>query len=450
MFKRLTVVGLIALLLLTATVQLNPTAKTYLSSAPAMMTGMGAKLACSARYVSGFTVDRARADLLSYSPLLALLSLNYDDQRQQASASLLGLKTTKAQYRKGIGCSLNIGDTAHLDNLTVPSVQDLPSAWPRGNSTPDIDTDLQQLLDQILIRDNQQGLNTRALALIHKERLVAESYGQDITNKTQLLGWSMAKSIAAITIATLEADQKILTDETNLFAAWQGDKREQITLRSLMTMTSGLNFKEDYQPGADATNMLFAAHSASDYALQSAAEFTPGTHWSYSSGTSNLLSRLIHDRLGEDTQTTINYLHMRLLQPLAMADTTMELDSSGVHVGSSYVYASARDWARMGQLMLAGGSLNDQRIIAKDWVKRAVEPNRSKNDQRYGYQFWLNQGGQQLRWPDLPEDSYAALGNRKQVVMIIPSKQAVIVRLGWTEGSYPTNDNIAEILNAIP
>jgi CubicO group peptidase (beta-lactamase class C family) len=136
-----------------------------------------------------------------------------------------------------------------------------------------------------------------------------------------------------------------------------------------------------------------------------------------------------------------------IYRPMGISQALFETDAAGTPVGSSYFYASARDWARAGLLMLDGGVINGHRILDEDYVQQATTPNTSENEKRYGFQFWLNQGGAEPRWPDLPDDTYAAQGNREQRVMIIPSKQTVIVRLGWTKGSYPTNRNFAEILD---
>jgi CubicO group peptidase (beta-lactamase class C family) len=120
-----------------------------------------------------------------------------------------------------------------------------------------------------------------------------------------------------------------------------------------------------------------------------------------------------------------------------------------VLVGSSFMYASARDWARLGQLMLNEGMLNGHRILSADWVHRSRRPNPSRNEPRYGYQFWLNGGGNNRRWPDLPDDAFAMMGNRSQVVMMIPSRQTVIVRLGWSADGYPTSQRFASLLAAL-
>ena len=103
----------------------------------------------------------------------------------------------------------------------------------------------------------------------------------------------------------------------------------------------------------------------------------------------------------------------------------------------------------MGQLMLNGGVINGHRLVTEDWVARATSPNQSENDKAYGYQWWLNRGNESLRFPELPEDVYYANGNRQQLVMVFPSQQAVIVRLGWTSGRYPVAENFARVLEAL-
>src|SRR5690606_8864046 len=131
---------------------------------------------------------------------------------------------------------------------------------------------------------------------------------------------------------------------------------------------------------------------------------------------------------------------------LGFQNAVFETDAAGVFVGSSYFYAAARDWARLGQLMLNGGVLNGHRVVSREWVSQSVTPNASENTRAYGYQWWLNAGDAALRWPDLPADAFAAQGNRQQVLMVIPSEDLVIARLGWTSGSYPVNAHMAAII----
>jgi CubicO group peptidase (beta-lactamase class C family) len=417
-----------------------------LGNAVRVATGMGAKLACSGRFVSGFDETRILDDLASYSPANRLLDLQYTMEPKRVTASLLGLGETSATFRPGLGCTLDIGDTSALDKVRMRALAQVSAEWPAGEQVNSIDNELQQKLHGILQRDNAAGLQTRALLLVQDGKLLAESYAAGISAETPLLGWSMGKSLTAMLLGRMETLGLGSTDTAMLFPQWRGDARGKITLENMLQMSSGLDFDETYAPGSDSTRMLFSAHSASHVAMHSQAKFQPATHFSYSSGTTNLIARWMHDRLGGGAQASADFFHREILQPLGMAHTVFEVDPSGVFVGSSYIYASARDWARLGQLMLNKGSWNGEQLLNEDWTAEAAAPNHSDNDPRYGYQFWLNGGGDQLRYAELPADAYFMLGNRQQAVMISPSTNTVVVRLGWTAGDYPTGRNFADLL----
>ncbi|SDK76740.1 serine hydrolase domain-containing protein [Microbulbifer yueqingensis] len=421
---------------------------TRLDDAGGVATAMGAKLACSGHFISGFGHERIVDDLASYSPVNRLLELEYGER--SVSAALLGMARASATYREGLGCTLDIGDTGALDRVELAPLATRDEEWPRGNTVSTIDARLQQQVEEVLARDNAAGRQTRALVVVQDGRLVAEAYGPGIDAQTPLLGWSMGKSLTAILQGRLEALGLAGSLEGPVFPEWESDARARIGLEDLLQMSSGLGFDETYAPGSDSTRMLFGAHSASGVALASPAAREPGSHFSYSSGTTNLIARWVHQRLGGDVQASVDFFRDELLRPLGMAHTVFEPDPSGIFVGSSYIYASGRDWARLGQLMLGGGELDGRRLLEPDWVARATSPNSSANDPRYGYQFWLNGGGDTLRYPELPADAYFMRGNRKQVVMVSPSTNTVVVRLGWSSGAYPTGSNFASILAALP
>jgi CubicO group peptidase (beta-lactamase class C family) len=412
--------------------------------------GLGAKLACSHRYLTGLPPARIADDLASYSVVYRLVDLEFDDAHRQSRAGLLGLSSRTARYREGLGCTLEIGDTSALDRISVPTVfvaGDAP--WPRGENVSTLSAQALQSLEQTLQQDEQEEYDSRALLIVRNGEIVAEAYGEDFGPGTLHLGWSMGKSITAMLLGSLEYRNRLRPGETDLFAPWSGDERASISVQNLLQATSGLAFSEVYAPGTDATRMLFDSHSAAAVAMEKPLEHPPGRRFSYSSGTTNLLASLLVERLG-GTQAAVDYLRREFLQPLGMAHTVLEPDPSGVFVGSSYIYASARDWARLGQLMLDGGTLNGQRLFSEDWVARATRPSTALNDPRYGYQFWLNTGSGERRWPALPDDAYAMLGNRGQVVMIIPSRRVVIVRLGWSAKDYPVNERFAAMLTKAP
>jgi CubicO group peptidase (beta-lactamase class C family) len=303
-------------------------------------------------------------------------------------------------------------------------------------------------LEELVAADNAAGLNTRALLVAQGGEIKAEAYAQNADPQTPLLGWSMAKSLISVMLGNLEMRGLIDLRGPAGFDQWANDKRAEILISDLLTMTDGLDFSETYNPGDDATSMLFTSPSASDYTLAKPLAFEPGTHFNYSSGTANILARLYGDALGSAQAAYDDYV-AEIAEPLGMSNAVFEMDASGVFFGSSYFYASARDWARLGQLMLNQGAINGRRIVTPEWIQRATSPNGSTNGPAYGYQWWLNDGAAQLRWPSLPADAFAANGNRQQVVMVIPSASTVIVRLGWTAGSYPVDTHFKQILSAL-
>lgn len=421
----------------------------HLGHAIQVSTSLTAKLACSSKFMTQLDEQQIIKDLSSYSPVTNLVDVSYDIESKTVTTNLYGLAATSAQYRQGIGCSLLSEKTNALEQVSLDKIITPDGPWPLGEEAGDNAPLIQHQLENLLRADNEQGYNTRALLVVKDGALLAEAYGPNIDKETLLLGWSMAKSVTAMMLGILEYQGKVDSTASELFPQWLTDERSALTLEQLLQMSSGLEFDETYAPGSDATHMLFTADSASNVAIESPLTKQPGTHFSYSSGTTNILSRYISNIFAGEPQTVQNFVQASLFKPLGMAHSEFEMDASGVMVGSSYLYASGRDWARLGWLMVNQGEINGQRLLSKQWVQRASSPNTSENDKRYGYQFWLNSGGNELRWPNLPEDSYAMLGSRKQSVVMIPSKQMVIVRLGWTSGDYPMDRNFSSIVKAL-
>ena len=445
------IIPTIVIVLLLAMAFANGITPGYLYRAPAVASGIAAKLLCSSVYISGFPREQAFSDLVQYSPILERVSIRYDDQLRQVHTSFLGLAPTTATYIEGLGCANEYSNYAQraayiASNLAVES----PEAWPAGHGVTTIQAPMQSLLDSIVAQDNNEGLNTRALLVVHQNRIVAESYAQETGPDTPLLGWSMAKSLTSIIMGNLEYRGLVNVDDPVPFDTWREDDRSSIRVTDLLTMTDGLDFSEQYNPGDDATTMLFTAASSSDYVLARPLARAPGSFFNYSSGTANLLSRLHFDLSGGTLAATISDYQQHIAAPMAFQHTVFETDASGVLMGSSYFYASARDWARLGQLMLNSGEINGQRIVSADWVQRSVTPNPSRNQPAYGYQWWLNSAdGLSLRWPQLPANAYAAQGNRQQYVMVLPDEETVIVRLGWTSGSYPADQRFTRIVQQL-
>ena len=166
--------------------------------------GLGAKLACSHRYLTGLTPDQIADDLASYSVAYRLVDLQFDDAQRRSRADLLGFSPQSASYREGLGCTLDIGDTSALDTITVPTVTASDARWPEGESVETLSARAQVALDQLLQRDEREEYDSRALLVVRKGEVIAEAYGDGFHAGTRHLGWSMGKSVTAMLLGSLE------------------------------------------------------------------------------------------------------------------------------------------------------------------------------------------------------------------------------------------------------
>ena len=314
MIKRL-IVGLLLLIVL-GLVGLNSIGITpaFIFFGPGVASGIGAKLLCSAEYVIGSERDQAFDDLVQYSPILSQISVRYDDAERAVTSSFFGMKEKTASFIPGLGCAVDYANYPQRPRLIVQQDEASSAPWPVGSAVSGIDPELQTLLETLLEQDNSRELNTRALLLVHEGMIKAEAYGQGMTNESRLLGWSMAKSLNAIMLGNLEMRGFLNLSDGPGFPQWSADSRSAITNTALLTMTDGLDFSEDYNPGDDATAMLFTSPSSSDYALARPLAANPGLIFNYSSGTANLLSRLYTDTLG-GPQASYDYYRQQIFKP---------------------------------------------------------------------------------------------------------------------------------------
>ncbi len=174
--------------------------------------------------------------------------------------------------------------------------------------------------------------------------------------------------------------------------------------------------------------MLFQAKDMSKCQLEKPAAYQPNTHWNYSSGTSNLLSGILRNQF-KNHQEYLDFWYSSLIDKIGMNSTVIETDMVGNYVGSSYGWATTRDWAKFGLLYLHNGNWNGEQIFDSSWTKYVATPTNTSNG-RYGAQFWLNAGGY---FPDVPRDMYYCSGYQGQMIAIIPSLDLVIVHMGLKE-----------------
>jgi hypothetical protein len=238
------------------------------------------------------------------------------------------------------------------------------------------------------------------------------------------------------------------------FAQWKNDARNTITISDLMHMSSGLNWWEFYAAPSDCTNMLFNEKSMGEFAIRSSLATSPGSVFNYSSGSANMLSYLIRLSLGDSIYYKFPY--EQLFYRAGMYSAVLEQDAGGTFIGSSYCYATARDWARFGLLYLNDGIINGERIFPEGWVSFTRTPTKAKDEQKRGYGalWWLNKrsntDNNDKVHPDVPSDAYACLGYEGQSVWVIPSKKLVVVRMALEKKhKLDPNDFLPGIIKAV-
>jgi CubicO group peptidase (beta-lactamase class C family) len=407
---------------------------------------------------SGHFIDNRSKDIIEKNdndiPKVTWATNTINDDKKFASASVYGLKERKAIYREGLGATLINDDFDASKPYLVPKriklSNDLP--FPYGNKEQNdtvfdnIDyTKLENAVANAFDNKGQIIKRTRAVLIIYKDKIIAEKYAPGIDKNSKILGWSMTKSITATMFGILQRQGKIDIYKPAPIAEWASDERSKITINDLLHMNSGLEWEEDYTKISDVTKMLYIDQDMTQSQLQKPAQFKPNMHWNYSSGTSNLLSGILRKQF-KTHQEYLDFWYAALIDKIGMNSMIVETDMKGNYVGSSYSWATTRDWAKFGLLYLHKGNWNGEQLFNESWAKYVATPtNGSKGD--YGGHFWLNVGG---RYPDAPRDLYSANGYQGQKVFIIPSKDLVIVRLGLTEDAkFDFNGLLKGILSSI-
>ncbi len=428
-----------------------------------IMTGYGSKVMCSAVFVAGRNEQQVRdEDLSAYMMKLADFKVNYADS--SVTGSIFGFAKRKAIYRDGLGVTLvsELSEQSirlqHVNLPAKPQVNTDSIPWPLGDKLNDsfpatIDSaGLQSAIQKIFIEeDTIWPVRTRAVIVLYNGQLIAERYADGFTASTKLSGWSMTKTVTGALIGILVKQGKLIIDSPAPVPEWRNanDPRHPITVTNLLQQRSGLDFEEVYSKATDATRMLFEKADMGGFTASRPLKNKPGSVFYYSSGNSNILSRIIRQTLGDSVYYSFPY--SQLFYKLGMYSAVIEPDASGTFVGSSYMYATARDWARFGLLYLNDGVFNQERILPEGWVAQSTKP-ASADRQGYGYQIWLNTGGDTSikRYPSAPADMFYMDGFESQLIFVIPSRNLVVVRLGLTQhNNFNGNKFLRDVLSAI-
>lgn len=397
----------------------------YLNSLMPIITGYAAKNLASAVFISG----RNQADVEALDLNFSFIKMNknkVDYEHKTVTSRFLWAKSTAA-YREGYGVTLLRGkdkkaflekkyplpkDTAYVDYLEEGDEETIARLEP---------------IAKALVDDRAYNGHPFAFVVLHDGKVVAERYDKGITAETQLLSWSMGKSFTNALVGIMAGDGLVDIHAPMDIPEWQGDDRKNITLSDLMQMQSGLEWNENYGNRSDVNLMLHRETDMGKFAISKKLESAPGAKWYYSSGSTNIVMRYLRGKFPSD-EAFLMYMRERLFAPLSISNPHFEPDMSGTPVGSSYLYVTARDYARFGQLFLSDGCIGDTRILPEGWVDYTVTP-AAASEGKYGAFFWLNRS---LSCPDAPEDMFSCQGHDGQEIYIIPSKELVVVILGYS------------------
>jgi len=422
-----------------------------------LATGYGAKSMATAVFVAERDPLMVNLTDLNYSIVKYTKSV-VDYENKSVTTSFWGMAKQTAVYRNGFGCCLvgdRSADSLRMVTFNRPVYRQDGSwhmAWPNGDLIKDtvfseIDTvKMKSAIDAAFDKPPTYEKRTAAVVVLYKGELVAEKYDKvmGITPDTRIWGWSMTKSIINAMAGVLTKQGKLDVNAVAPVPQWQKDRRRDITINNLMHMSSGLKWDENYSDVSSATNMLYRSADAYKVAIDVPYQKKPETDWNYSSGTTNILSGIMRTLIGND-QSYHEFPYSEIFNKIGISSMIIETDAAGNFVGSSYGYASARDWARFGLLYYNDGVWKGDTILPKGWVSYTTTPAAASKGE-YGAQFWLNKS---KKLPDAPEDLFSCNGHRGQRVFIIPSRNLVVVRLGFSEEGFNHNEFLKGILAAI-
>lgn len=402
--------------------------------------GLVSHTLCSGRFVSGLDPDQIYAECLRPRRGMGLLAwaLRYriDPIQREVVTTILGCFRTRAVYRDGLGCLLVHG-AAPVEPTPEPYMATPTPFEVAGPAVvAPVDQRLQAALDAAFDEPRRPPYRwTKAVVVVHNGQVVAERYAPGYGVETPLLGWSDTKSVINALVGILVREGELSIHLPAPVPAWPpGDPRRAITIDHLLRMTSGLALKETDSGLDPLTQMLYRERDMAAFAESAQLVAKPGTVWSYTGGNTLILSRIIRDAVGGTAQDVLRFVRRELFEPLGMRHVTLEFDAAGTPVGSTYMFAPAREWARFGMLYLNDGVAAGRRILPKGWVEYTATPTLGGG---YGAGFWTNlvsgiMPGEAVPWglDGAPRDTFFARGFMGQIVAVVPTRRLVVARFG--------------------
>ncbi|HRZ97334.1 MAG TPA: serine hydrolase [Paludibacter sp.] len=426
----------------------------YISTIAPIVTGYAAKNLASGIFVANRSQESIEKTDLNFS-FIKFNNNSVDYEKKEVISRFLWFKS-KAVYIDGFGCTLvrefdeKIILNRRYTKVPLPTFDPLTVAWPAGDLIKDtIPKDINVAkLNEVLTRsfsDEPGSKGTFAVAVAYKNQLISEKYREGFSSKNLFLSWSMAKSFTNALIGILVKKGRIDINKPIDIGAWQKDKRSEITWADLMHMNSGLEWNENYGNLSDVTVMLHKTADMAQFTYEKPLIHQRDSFWQYSSGSTNIASWLIRQEIANE-RDYYAFPRRELFNPIGMRSAIWETDASGNFVGSSYIYATMRDYVRFGLLYLNDGKWLGNQLLPEGWVDFSVQP-ANGSDGKYGAFFWLNQSGD---YPDVPRDMFMCRGHDGQYIYIIPSLKLVVVRTGFSKkDDFDLRRFLADIVKAI-
>ena len=424
-----------------------------------IITAFAAKGMCSSVFLADKSPERVAAEDLSFFPI-SLAKCKIDYKEKSVSARVFGLAKRKAVFREGLGAVIVLEkpeEELMADSFVIPdpgySQDTIP--WPLGDVLPDsrpagVDYEtLKSILDEAIDDAGGEPLKkTLGVAVVYKNKLIGENYLEGYDAWTKFHGWSMTKSVTGAMAGALVQEGRLDVSAPCGIPQWDGDERKNISVENILHMSSGLEWVENYFTISEATVMLMQSDDMFLSVTRCPLEYEPGSYWNYSSGDANLLSGILRQALG-DRQEYLGYAYTRIFHRIGMLNTMVETDASGLFVASSFSYGSTRDWARFGLLFLNQGIFEGDTVLNPEWVEYMRTPAPASNG-KYAATFWLEEPSEERALVDVPDDVFFADGFLGQRVYIIPSKDLVVVRMGYSLSNFSVNDFLRDIINTLP
>lgn len=433
-----------------------------------------AKVMCSAVFITGLDPDFAAENVgyftAPYEMRAKLGRPVVDREHKQVHVAVPGGVIRTAVYLGDQGCvTLPLGRES-FSFKPVKLKSSLPDAskqaWPMGDVLPDdpppSELDVAKVKEAVNAAFDPLEGKTAAFVVTWKGRLIAERYAPGITAQTPLESWSMGKSLTATLMGVLIQQGAYELWQHAPIPEWQEGKdlRSEIRIADLLHMSSGLRIKAledpDYDPAGTYPDHLYLYTGGVDsfhYAATRPLQWLPGKVGRYRNTDpvlTNYLIRLAVEKRGEEY---LSFPRRALFDKLGMRTMVQETDPFGNFLSQGYEFASARDWARLGNLYLQNGVWNGERILPEGFVKfvSTLAPAWvADQNPVYGGFFWINGDGS---YP-VPRNTYFMSGAGGQKTMMIPSHDLVVVRLGHykglDEGMKSFKKALALLMEAVP